>query len=149
MATSRDRVYDEMREMFGQVPHWAEHLPEAAAGAFWGLMRDFYFAQTKIPNKYKELIGLGIAGATRCEYCAKFHTEAARLYGATEDEIAEACMMGAFTMVASTFVHAQLEDFDTFVEQTDQMLSYVREHAQGRQGGEEGSWPEQPGPASV
>src|SRR5687767_5785807 len=103
MTIDRNSVYAELREAFGLVPHWAEHLPESALGPFWEMMRDFQLAETQIPNKYKELIGLAVSGATRCRYCAKFHTEAARLFGASEEEISEAGMMGAFTMAASTF----------------------------------------------
>ncbi len=32
---------------------------------------------------YKELIGIAVSGATHCRYCAYFHTEAAKLFGAT------------------------------------------------------------------
>src|SRR5207244_1770345 len=83
----------------GQVPDWLREMPETALGGFWGVMRDFYLAETKIPNKYKELIGIAVSGATRCKYCALFHTEAARLFGATDDEIAEAgAMTGQTTL---------------------------------------------------
>jgi len=38
------------------------------------------------------------------------HTEAAKLYGATDAEIAEASLMGGFTMLGSTFLNAQQTD---------------------------------------
>ncbi len=114
--------------MFGQVPTWLKEIPASGVGAFWGLMRDFYLAETRIPNKYKELIGLGVSGATRCKYCALFHTEAAKLFGATDEEIAEASLMGAMTMCASTFLNAQQIDYDEFHRQTLEMVAYVREH---------------------
>src|SRR6266542_3915688 len=101
------RVREEIKQTFGQVPTWVNEMPETALEGFWSMMRDFQLAETRIPNKYKELIGLGVSGATRCRYCALFHTEAARLFGATDEEIAEASMMAGFTMAASTFLHAQ------------------------------------------
>jgi len=70
-------------------------MPELGLNGFWGLMRIFYLAETQIPNKYKELIGLAVSGATRCKCCALFHTEAAKVFGATDAEIAEASLMGA------------------------------------------------------
>lgn len=123
----------EMRELFGQVPSWVKDMPESALPGFWSLMRDFQLAETRIPNKYKELIGLAVSGATRCRYCTLFHTEAARLFGATDEELAEASMMAAHTMAASTYLNAQQIDHEQFRKETLEMISYVRQHqaAQG------------------
>jgi AhpD family alkylhydroperoxidase len=125
-STDVTNMRQEMKEMFGQVPSWADEIPESAAKGFWSLMRDFQLGETRIPNKYKELIGLGVSGATRCRYCALFHTEAARLFGATDEEIAEASMMAGFTMAASTFLNAQQVDHDTFARETREIVAYVR-----------------------
>ncbi len=122
------RVREEIKQTFGQVPTWVNEMPETALEGFWSMMRDFQLGETKIPNKYKELIGLGVSGATRCHYCALFHTEAAKLFGATDDEIAEAAMMAAHTMGASTFVNAMQIDYDTFRRETLDAVNYVRTH---------------------
>jgi AhpD family alkylhydroperoxidase len=123
---SKKEIHTEIREAFGLVPDWVEQLPGPALAGFWGMFRDFYLAETDIPNKYKELIGVAVSGATRCRYCALFHTEAARLYGATDAEIAEASLMGGVSMMASTFVNAQQIDFDDFRRETEAIVSYVR-----------------------
>src|SRR5512146_947666 len=117
----------EIEQLFGQVPTWVDQIPSAAAGGFWALMRDFQLGQTRIPNKYKELIGLGVSGATRCKYCTLFHTEAAKLFGATDQEIREAAMMAAHTMAASTFVNAMQTDYDTFRKETLDAIAYVKQ----------------------
>jgi AhpD family alkylhydroperoxidase len=83
--------------------------------------------QTAIPNKYKELIGLAVSGATRCRYCAYFHTEAARLFGATEEEIVETALISKNTMGWSTYLNTLLFDYDKFVEEFDQIAAQVRE----------------------
>ena len=128
-----DDVFRDVEQMFGQVPSWMREMaPEGLAG-FWSLMKEFYFAETKIPNKYKELIGLAVSGATRCKYCALFHTQAAKLYGATDAEIAEASLMGGLTMCASTFLNAQQTDYDTFAKETREIIGYVRAHQQPRE----------------
>ncbi|BDG06950.1 carboxymuconolactone decarboxylase family protein [Anaeromyxobacter paludicola] len=128
-ASDVAKMREELTQLFGQVPGWVDELPESAAAGFWATMRDFQLAETRIPNKYKELIGLGVSGATRCRYCALFHTEAARLFGATDEEIAEASMMAAHTMAASTFLNAQQVDYDTFRRETLEMVAYARLHA--------------------
>lgn len=105
-------------------------VPPSALGPFWGIFRDFYLAETKIPNKYKELIGLGVSGATRCGYCTLFHTEGARLHGATDDEIAEASFMAGVTMLGSTFLNAQQTDYERFRKETEQIVNHVRSQSQ-------------------
>jgi len=131
---SREEVFGEIKEAFGLIPSWTKEVPDTALAAFWGLMRDFYLAETEIPKKYKELIGLGVAGATRCAYCALFHTEGARLNGATDREIAEASMMAGVSMAASTFINAQQVDYDQFRAETTKIVAHVRKQmvAQGK-----------------
>ncbi len=131
MATAgvnrRDAVRAEVKQMFGTVPTWVELIPDVLIEPFWTTMRDFQLGETAIPNKYKELIGLAVSGATRCKYCALFHTEAARLNGATDEEIAEASAMGAHTMFASTFLNAEQVDYETFKRETLAMVDYVKQ----------------------
>ncbi|BDG02125.1 carboxymuconolactone decarboxylase family protein [Anaeromyxobacter oryzae] len=127
-------IKQEVKELFGLVPTWVNEMPDSALGGFWSLMRDFQLAETRIPNKYKELIGLAVSGATRCRYCTLFHTEAARLFGATDDEIAEASMMAAHTMGASTFLNAQQVDYEQFRNETLQAIAYARQQQQGQAG---------------
>ncbi len=122
-------IRSEIEKTFGKVPSWVAEMPDSALEGFWGLMRDFQLAETAIPNKYKELIGIGVAGATRCKYCALFHTEAAKLFGATDEEIAEAAMMAAHTMGASTFLNAIQTDYDQFKRETLDAIAYVRSHS--------------------
>ena len=86
-------------------------------------------AETAIPNKYKELIGLAVSGATRCRYCAYFHAEAARLFGASEQEISEASLMAKHTMAWSTYLNAMSVDYEEFVAEFRQIADYVRSQA--------------------
>ncbi len=135
MATKQNgksKVYAEIEQAFGRVPGWIREMPETAVEGFWGMMRDFYFAETKIPLKYKELIGIGVSGATRCRYCTLFHTEGARLAGATEEEIAEAAAMAGVTMCGSTFLNAMMIDYDAFAKETGDIVAYVKAQQQAK-----------------
>lgn len=127
-TAGREKIREEIRQAFGLVPSWVDEMPDSALGGFWSMMRDFQLGETAIPNKYKELIGLGVSGATRCRYCALFHTEAAKLFGATDEEVAEAAMMAAHTMGASTFLNSMQTDYDTFRRETLSAVEYVRTH---------------------
>ena len=125
----RKALHREIEGQLGVVPEWIRQMPEGADAGFWAMARDFWLAETKLPNKYKELIGLAVAGATRCKYCALFHTEAARLFGASQEEITEASMMGAVSMLGSTFLNAQQIDYDQFRDETLKVVKYVKSHA--------------------
>ncbi len=124
-----DAVHKEVEQTLGCVPEWIKQMPDGGAEGFWTMARDFWLAETDIPNKYKELIGLAVSGATRCQYCALFHTEAAKMFGATDAEIAEASMMGSLTMLGSTFVQAQQTDYEQFKNETLGIIEYVKGHA--------------------
>jgi|SRR5687768_7952696 AhpD family alkylhydroperoxidase len=126
-VTSRTEVLQDIEKTFGLVPQWVQQTPDAALPGFWALMRDYYLAETKIPNKYKELIGIAVSGATRCRYCQLFHSEGARLAGATDEEIAEAAMMGGVTMLGSTFINALGVDYDEFAKETQKIVAFVKE----------------------
>jgi AhpD family alkylhydroperoxidase len=87
---NRQAIYHEMEEMFGLVPSFFKLVPDATLEMEWELFKAIQLKDTAIPNKYKELIGVGISAAVRCRYCSLFHTEMAKLNGATEAEIEEA-----------------------------------------------------------
>ncbi len=54
--------------------------------------------------------------------------KAARLFGATDEEIAEASTMAALTMAGSTFLNAHQVDYDTFRRETLDAVVYARAH---------------------
>jgi AhpD family alkylhydroperoxidase len=123
---SRTEVEADIRETLGLVPQFFKDIPDALIATEWESFKNLELGQTAIPNKYKELIGLGVSGATRCKYCAYFHTEAARLFGATEEEINEAALMAKHTMGWSTYLNTRQYDYDRFVSEFDQIAAHVR-----------------------
>jgi AhpD family alkylhydroperoxidase len=123
---ARTDVQREMKEMFGEVIGFVDLIPDQFIDAEWDLIKRVQFGETLIPNKYKELIGLAVSGATRCRYCAYFHAEAARLFGATDEEIAETAMVAKNTMGWSTYLNAMQVDYDTFVAEFEAIAAHVR-----------------------
>lgn len=123
---SRADVEADIRETLGLVLSFFNEVPDELIEHEWALLKTFELGETHIPNKYKELIGIAVSGATRCRYCVYFHSEAARLFGATEEEIAEAALMAKHTMGWSTYLNALSVDYATFVAEVDQATAYVR-----------------------
>ncbi len=125
---NRQEVYREVEKMFGLVPDWIKEIPDTGIGDLWELMKKVELSdKTAIPPKYKELIGVAVAATLRCHYCSYFHTEAARLNGATEDEIREALLLGSLTNLFSTFLNGSQYDLEHFKKETDEMVEHVRE----------------------
>src|SRR5919108_2014506 len=122
----RSKIESEIRETLGFIPDFLSEIPDAQIESDWASLKNFELAETVIPNKYKELIGIAVAGATRCRYCVYFHTEAAKLFGATDEEINEAALMAKQTMAWSTYLNARQFEYDRFREETDRIAEHVR-----------------------
>jgi AhpD family alkylhydroperoxidase len=123
----RADVDRDIEQTLGLVPSFFKSVPDYLIDSEWTSFKSLVLSdQTAIPPKYKELIGLGVSGATRCRYCAYFHTEAARLNGATEEEINEASLVAKNTMAWSTYLNAMQFDYDEFRREFDQIAEHIR-----------------------
>src|SRR5687768_11916550 len=128
MLDARADVDRDIEATLGLVPEFFKQVPDYLVAAEWASFKNLQLSdETAIPNKYKELIGLAISGATRCRYCVYFHTEAARLFGATEEEIVETALIAKNTMGWSTYLNALQFDYDEFVGEFDQIAAHVRD----------------------
>src|ERR1700709_1862305 len=128
LTESRRETDRDIEATLGLVPEFRKRVPDALVPAEGASFKPLQLSdETAIPNKYKELIGLAVSGATRCRYCAYFHTEAARLFGATEDEITETAMIAKNTMGWSTYLNTLQFDYDAFTAEFDQVTAHVRE----------------------
>jgi AhpD family alkylhydroperoxidase len=124
----RHEVDRDITETLGLVPEFFKRVPDYLLPTEWASFKSLQLSdQTAIPNKYKELIGLAVSGATRCRYCCYFHTEAAKLFGATDDEVTEAALIAKNTMGWSTYLNAMQFDYDQFIAEFDQVTTYVRD----------------------
>ncbi len=126
MTTARPRteVETEIEQTLGLVPDFFTTIPEESLDHEWQLFRRLELGETLIPNKYKELLMLAVHAQTHCRYCTLFHTEAAKLFGATEEEIQEAVHLAKHTVGWSTYLNGLRADEDRFAEQ----LSQIGEH---------------------
>ena len=123
----RREVDRDIEETLGLVPEFFRRVPDYLLPTEWASFKSLELSDaTAIPNKYKELIGLAVSGATRCRYCAYFHTESARLFGATEDEITETALIAKNTMGWSTYLNTLQFDYDAFVDEFDKITAYLR-----------------------
>jgi len=122
---SRQDVHAEMKEMFGTAISFVDAIPDAFIDAEWDLIKRVQFAETLIPNKYKELMGLAISAVSRCRYCALLHTEAAKLFGATDGEIEEAVHYAKLVSGWSIYINGLQVDYDSFADEVRRIVGYV------------------------
>jgi AhpD family alkylhydroperoxidase len=125
----RHEVENEIRETLGLVPSFFNRLPDKYLAAEWELFSEFTFGETLIPNKYKELLGVALHSETKCHYCTLFHTEAAKLFGATEEEIQEAVHYAKMSLGWSAYLNGIQQDYDQFAEELQRVGEYVSEGA--------------------
>jgi len=123
---TRQQVYQEIEETFGLVPSMFKSIPDSSLEAEWQLFKRVQLEEGPIPAKYRELIGLAIAGVIKCRYCAFYHTEVAKLFGATDEEIEDAVHFAKSTTGWSTYVNGLQLDFDQFKDEILQACEHVR-----------------------
>ncbi len=124
----RREIYNEMKETLGLVPTFFKRVPDSTLEQEWELFKRIELEESPIPNKYRELIGISISSVTKCQYCLFYHTEAARLFGATEEEIENAVHYAKLTSGWSTYVNGMQIDFEQFKDEVTRMTEYVHSH---------------------
>lgn len=126
-------VKREVTEAFGFVPSFIPAIPPSQQRIWWGAIRDFQLSdKTVLSNKVKELIGLGVASQIPCHYCVLFHTEAARLNGASEQEIQESVFMAGVTRLGSTILNGVALDPATFDKELKDIVAYAKKQAMAK-----------------
>lgn len=116
MKKSKEALYSEITSTFGFVPTMFTLIPDASLEGAWMEFRDLQAnANTAIPAKYKDLIGLAVAAQIPCQYCAYFHRQSAmNLQSASETETKEAIAIAALVRHWSTFLNGIDENKSEF-----------------------------------
>ncbi len=120
----------EIKSTFGFVPTFMAVFPEEGLPGAWDEFKNVQMnPKTAIPQKYKELIGLGVSAQIPCEYCVYFHTKAAKANGATEKEIREAVGMAAVVRHWSTWLNGAQIDESSFKKDLDLLIANAKSGA--------------------
>jgi len=69
-------------------------------------VNDKVFQEGALSTRTKELIAIAVAHVTSCAYCIDIHTKNALREGASEEEIAEAIMVGVVMKASSALSHS-------------------------------------------
>jgi AhpD family alkylhydroperoxidase len=123
---SKEEIFKEMKQMFGLVPSMFKAVPESSLELEWKLFKRIQFEEGPIPNKYRELIGVAISAISKCHYCAYYHTELAKLNGATEAEIEDAVHYAKSSAGWSAYINGLQLNYEEFTEEIDRACEHVR-----------------------
>lgn len=107
----------DVQDTFGFVPGFMKGVPQDVLVQMWPLMKKYILGQSVIPPKYREMISLAAAATMKCPYCEMFHREVAKMYGATEEELAEVGILAGQTAFWSAALHAQHYDMTSFLKE--------------------------------
>jgi len=128
---SATAAYKDIQATLGSVPDMFKTLPDVAVAGAWAEIKGVQLnPKTALDGKTKELLGLAVAAQIPCQYCIYFHTEAAKLNGASDEEIKEAVAMAAIVRHWSTMLNGSQVDLATFKKQTDDVFAAVKAKSQ-------------------
>ncbi len=127
-----NETLDDIERSLGIVPGFMRAVPADVLVAEWPLFKKYALGESKVPAKYRELIGLVIAANIKCPYCQLFHKSAAKLRGATDEELAEATFLASFSSRWSAMIHAQHYDYNTFEKEVHQIGEHLKKAMSGK-----------------
>jgi AhpD family alkylhydroperoxidase len=123
---SPEAAYKDMERTLGLVPTFMKEMPTEAVAGVWDELKGVELnPKTAIPPQYKELIGLAVASQIPCRYCTYFHTQVAKLDGASDRVVKEGILMSALTRQWSTVLNGNQIDEQQFQKELTQILDYA------------------------
>lgn len=123
----RQEVYKEIEHIMGLVPTMFKMIPDSSLELEWQLFKRLQVEDSTIPGKYRELIGIGVAAAMKCPYCAYFHTQMAKLNGATDAEIEDAVHYAKSSVGWSTYINGMQIDLALFKKEINYACKHIHE----------------------
>ena len=123
-------AYSDIERTLGLVPGFFKAFPESGIAGAWAEFKSVQLnPHTKLDGKTKELLGLAVAAQIPCQYCVYFHTAAAKLNGASDEEIRETVAMAALVRHWSTVLNGMQTDLADFRKETDTVLKLAADKA--------------------
>lgn len=129
---SKAKISTEIKELLGLIPTMFKEMPDSSLELEWPLFKHVQFDKGAIPNKYRELIGLAVSAVIKCKFCIYYHTELAKLNGATKAEIEDALRFAKSSVGWSTYISGLQIDFNTFKKEIDTACNHVRKMQKGK-----------------
>jgi AhpD family alkylhydroperoxidase len=122
---SYEATIKDVEKTFGMLPGFFKNTPKDILPRMWPLFKKYQMGESVIPKKYREMMMLASAVATKCPYCQTYHKEVAKMFGATEEELNELAVVVAQSAFWSNILHVQNYDYTTFVKELQQIGEHM------------------------
>jgi AhpD family alkylhydroperoxidase len=124
---TRQEIYDDIEETYGEVPSFLQRIPDDRALELeWGAIKHFEMEEGPIPAKYREFIALALVAASGCDHCVYYTRETAKLAGATDEELDYVAHYGKFIIGWTTFINGLGLPLDEFKEEMGRIFARAR-----------------------
>jgi len=127
---TRDEIFADAKKAFGLVPEFMTRIPDGTLEHDWGNIKALLFMETALPIKEKYLMCLAVASSQQDLYCVYFFRGAAKLAGATEDELNEAGRIGMLIAGFGTLFASTGMTHEEFRKENDRAFEYMRQQGQ-------------------
>lgn len=122
---SHQETIKEIKKTFGFVPDFFKNTPKDVIIHMWPIFKKYQLGESAIPPKYREMMMLAASAAVKCPYCEKYHTEASKMLGATDEELAELAVLVASVGFWSNTLHTMNYDYNKFSKELEKAGKYM------------------------
>jgi AhpD family alkylhydroperoxidase len=122
---SYEATVKDVEKTFGMLPGFSKNTPKDILPQMWPLFKKYQMGESVIPKKYREMMMLASAAATKCPYCQTYHKEVAKMFGATEEESNELAVVVAQSAFWSNVLHVQNYGYTAFVKELQQIGDHI------------------------
>jgi alkylhydroperoxidase/carboxymuconolactone decarboxylase family protein YurZ len=73
IGMSYEDTVKDIQQTFGMFPGFFKNTPKDVLPQMWPLFKKYQIGESIIPKKYREMMMLASAAATKCPYCQTYH----------------------------------------------------------------------------
>lgn len=121
-----EETLKEIKSTFGFVPDFFKKTPKDVMIQMWPIFNKYQLGESAIPPKYREMMMLAASAAVKCPYCEIYHSEASKILGATEEELAELAVLVASVGFWSNTLHTMNYDINKFSKELEKAGKYMK-----------------------
>ena len=128
-SSDYEKTKAEIIQALGTVPQFIDAVPEQMLPMAWEFFNSSSNPKNELPAKYTELIKLAVSAQIPCQYCVLAHKVNAKAAGASEKELKEAVMAGAWVRHWSTLAQSTTMEFKAFEKEYMGIVEYMTKQA--------------------
>jgi alkylhydroperoxidase/carboxymuconolactone decarboxylase family protein YurZ len=124
---SREEIYRELEKNMGEVPRFFRELSDTSLQIEYETMKIGRTHKSVVPQKYLELVGLGVSAAQSSRLGVLWHREMAKAYGATDAEIQETLYFSKVSVGWTAFIEGLDYDYGDYRKEVENIAKRMRE----------------------